>query len=407
MDEAKIFTPNGSLSFSDLRNDCFGLRSVVKRKSQVVLKTNSAMEVLATLFALNGWADSVAIAPLDYEVEIPIAPLVYLSDFAKLERKNPMSIHTFEDKVETNWILYSSGTTGKPKPVIHSFGNLTRRVKKRSTDSIANWGLTYDPTKMAGIQVMVQALVADSNLIAPSADSSLEQKIAFLISNKCNHLSATPTFWRRVLQSSQVEHLKLKQITIGGEICDQKLLDSLLLQFKGARISQIYASTELGAIFSVTDGKAGFPQRYLQDEINGFKFKIKDGLLYVGLPSKTNAGRDWINTQDFVSLVGDRVYFLGRESNWANIGGVKVWLTQVEDVIRKHPNIEDVLVSSIRSEFTGSLLSAKVVTNSTETEFPAILRAWLGEHLPRPHVPAIIKIVKSLQMSPNGKVERK
>jgi acyl-CoA synthetase (AMP-forming)/AMP-acid ligase II len=260
---------------------------------------------------------------------------------------------------------------------------------------------------MAGIQVMVQALVADSNLIAPSADSSLEQKIAFLISNKCNHLSATPTFWRRVLQSSQVEHLKLKQITIGGEICDQKLLDSLLLQFKGARISQIYASTELGAIFSVTDGKAGFPQRYLQDEINGFKFKIKDGLLYVGLPSKTNAGRDWINTQDFVSLVGDRVYFLGRESNWANIGGVKVWLTQVEDVIRKHPNIEDVLVSSIRSEFTGSLLSAKVVTNSTETEFPAILRAWLGEHLPRPHVPAIIKIVKSLQMSPNGKVERK
>jgi acyl-CoA synthetase (AMP-forming)/AMP-acid ligase II len=407
MDEARIFTPDGSVSFSDLRNDCFGLRSIIKRNSQVVLSTNSATEVLAALFALNGWAESVSITPLDYVLEKSTSPSVYLSNFTKLDRENPQFLHASQDQVETHWILYTSGTTGKPKAVTHSFSNLTRRVKKRSTDSMANWGLTYDPTKMAGIQVMVQALIAGSNLIAPSVDSTVQQKIAFLISNKCNYLSATPTFWRQVLQSVQVENLKLKQITIGGEICDQKLLDSLFLQFKGARISQIYASTELGPLFSVTDGKAGFPQEYLQSEINGLKFEIKDGLLYVGLPFRDGAARTWINTQDFVSHVGDRVYFLGRESNWANIGGVKVWLTQVEDLIRTHPNVEDVLVSSIRSEFTGSLLSARVVTNSAETEFPAILTAWLRERLPRAQVPATIKIVKSLVMSPNGKVERK
>jgi acyl-CoA synthetase (AMP-forming)/AMP-acid ligase II len=365
------------------------------------------MEVLAALFALNGWAESVSITPLNYVVEKSTTSSVCLSNFAKLDRKNPKFIHASQDQVDTHWTLYTSGTTGNPKAVTHSFSNLTKRVKKRSTDPMANWGLTYEPTKMAGMQVMVQALIAGSNLIAPSAESSVQQKIAFLVSNKCNYLSATPTFWRQVLQSGQIENLKLKQITIGGEICDQKLLDSLFLKFKGARISQIYASTELGPLFSVTDGKAGFPQGYLQSEINGLKFKIKDGLLHVGLPSKAGGSLDWTNTQDFVSHVGDRVYFLGRESNWANIGGVKVWLTQVEDLIRTHPNIEDVLVSSIRSEFTGSLLSAKVVTNSTETEFPAILTAWLRERLPRAQVPATIKIVKSLVMSPNGKVERK
>jgi acyl-CoA synthetase (AMP-forming)/AMP-acid ligase II len=407
MDEARIFTTDGSVSFSDLRNDCFGLRGFIKKNSKVVLRTNSAIEVLAVLFALNGWAESVTIAPLDYEVEKSTAPWVYLSNFAKKERKNPQITHTSEVQVETQWVLYTSGTTGKPKAVTHSFSNLTRRVKKRSNDSTANWGLTYDPTKMAGIQVMVQAMIAGSNLITPSADSSVQQKVAFLVSHKCNYLSATPTFWRQVLRSEQVENLKLEQITIGGEICDQKLLDSLSLQFKGARISQIYASTELGYLFSVTDVRAGFPQAYLQAEINGLMFEIKDGLLYVGLPTKTGASRDWINTQDFVSQIGDRVYFLGRESNWANIGGVKVWLTQVEDLIRAHQNVEDVLVSSIRSEITGSLLSAKVVTNSTETEFPATLRAWLRERLPRAQVPATIKIVKSLEISPNGKVERK
>jgi len=53
--------------------------------------------------------------------------------------------------------------------------------------------------------------------------------------------------------------LPVRQITIGGEAVDQVTLDQLRAAFPGARISQIYASTEAGALFAVRDGRAGFP----------------------------------------------------------------------------------------------------------------------------------------------------
>jgi acyl-CoA synthetase (AMP-forming)/AMP-acid ligase II len=406
MDEASVITPDQIVPFSDLRHDCYGLRDVIDKNSEVVIKTNSALEVSAALLALNGWAEAVYVAPSEFDVQTSSTSPVYLPNLSESVKIKSKKVDSLENTVETRWIIYTSGTTGKPKPINHSFYSLTKRIKRRATDSIANWGLVYEPTKMAGIQVVVQALVAGSNLIAPDVEQSVQQKISFLIANNCNHLSATPTFWRQVLRSEQSENLRLKQITIGGEICDQKLLDSLSLKFRGVRISQVYASTELGPLFSVTDGKAGFPADLLGTEVDGKVFEIRDGLLFVGFSGEKEARREWFNTQDYVRQIGDRVYFLGRESNWVNVGGNKVWLNQVENVIRTHPNIEDALVASIPSEITGSLLTAKVVTNSTEEEFVRILRKWLSERLPRYQMPATIKIVTSIPMSVNGKVKR-
>ena len=78
-------------------------------------------------------------------------------------------------------------------------------------------------------------------------------------------VSGTPTFWRRTLHRDPeaLARVPLRQITLGGEPVDQAVLDQLRELFPAARISWIYASSEVGASIVVHDGRAGFPVGWL------------------------------------------------------------------------------------------------------------------------------------------------
>ncbi|MEK8106867.1 hypothetical protein NKG94_20210 [Micromonospora sp. M12] len=80
--------------------------------------------------------------------------------------------------------------------------------------------------------------------------------------------SGTPTFWRRTLyrDADALARVPLRQITLGGEPVDQAILDQLREVFPSARISWIYASSEVGASIVVHDGRAGFPVDWLDRE---------------------------------------------------------------------------------------------------------------------------------------------
>src|SRR5439155_18062326 len=83
--------------------------------------------------------------------------------------------------------------------------------------------------------------------------------------------SGTPTFWRQTIMRSGDELAKvpLEQISLGGEPVDQAVLDQLRGLFPDARISWIYASSEVGASIVVHDGKAGFPVEWLDRSVEG------------------------------------------------------------------------------------------------------------------------------------------
>ena len=103
----------------------------------------------------------------------------------------------------------------------------------------------------------------------------------------------------------------LVQITLGGEVVDQPVLDKLRSLYPGARQVHIYATTELGRCFSVSDGLAGFPASYLNAPLpDGTELKVEDEELLIRSPnsmrmydplSKQAASiADWFATGDVV-----------------------------------------------------------------------------------------------------------
>jgi acyl-CoA synthetase (AMP-forming)/AMP-acid ligase II len=325
---------------------------------------------------------------------------------------------TYESLCETVWQMTTSGTTGVPKIAQHTLESLTATLRSAKPGYKPIWGLLYEASRFAGLQVLLQSLLGGGCLIAPDRALAFQDQIAEVVATGCTHLSATPTLWRKILMLPLARSLKLQQITLGGESADTRILDALAKQYGGARIAHIYASTEIGVGFSVTDGKQGFPLHYLDPKESRPHFKVKEGVLWVKSASAdqptitfngTPDDNGFICTGDCVEIMGNRVFFSGRKDAYVNVGGTKIQLEHVENVIRQHAAVMDCQVSMKPNAMTGALLALQVVAMNANTdpkEFIGEIRKWCRDHLPREAQPGSATMVIELDRNASGKLRR-
>lgn len=320
---------------------------------------------------------------------------------------------------KTAWIMTTSGTTGQPKLVTHGLESLTRTTRCSPDQGAGQvWGLLYDYTRFAGLQVVLQSLLSGAALVAPPLGLPLAGQLAMLAQAGVTHLSATPTLWRKILMTAGHADLALRQVTLGGEIADDAVLSALSRAYPQARVSHVFASTEAGVGFSVTDRRAGFPASYLAHPPAGIGLKIEDDRLHVrnDLVGPTYAGEDkvlardgWVDTGDLVKQDGERVFFLGRSSGIINVGGNKVHPEEVERAILSHPKVTMARVYARSNPITGALVAADIVPGPDAGD-PAALRAELGaylaQRLERYMVPAFIRVVSDFDINAAGKLQR-
>lgn len=317
---------------------------------------------------------------------------------------------------ETCWCLATSGTTGTPKVIKHTFANLVRTVKlnqRIAADTI--WGMAYDITRFAGLQVFLQSFLSGAALVIPGEDADFVDQVDLFVRKNCNALSATPSYWRKVLMHKGSVNLALRYVTLGGEIADQNILNSMKSRYPEAKITHIYASTEVGVGFSVKDSVEGFPEDYLHG-LEGLDMKIRDNFLYIkpsgGIPNFVTGSVEvdsdgFINTGDLVALDGGRVKFLGRASGSINVGGNKVLPEEIERCIENSGLVSWVRVYGIPSPILGSIVAADVVPLDAKNEsIKKQLIVYCREKLDRFKVPAVIKVVDSIRLNSSGKVSR-
>jgi acyl-coenzyme A synthetase/AMP-(fatty) acid ligase len=207
----------------------------------------------------------------------------------------------------------------------------------------------------------------------------------------------------------------LRQVTLGGEAIDQPTLDRLHYMFSNARITHIYASTEAGVVFSVNDGRAGFPVAWLDTIVQGVEIRIREGILEVRTPramlgylsyhEAPVSDDGWLTTGDRVEVSGDRVHFLGRGDSVINVGGSKVHPHVVESFLLGCEDVMEARVFGCPNPITGSIVGAELVAarGVDKDKLRARLLYQCQQHLPTHQIPRVLRFVDSIQVAESGK----
>jgi acyl-coenzyme A synthetase/AMP-(fatty) acid ligase len=324
----------------------------------------------------------------------------------------------------TEWLMLTSGTSGVPKIVSHTLEGLCGAIVADgpARGAAPVWATFYDIRRYGGLQIFLRALIGGGSMVLSEPGEALADHVARLHARGVTHISGTPSHWRKLLMSGSAAGFGPRYVRLSGEIADQAVLDGLAKAFPHASIGHAYASTEAGVGFAVNDGLEGFPAEMIGRNRDSVEMKIEDGSLrirskraahaYVGKNASALTDKDgFVDTGDMVELRGDRYHFVGRRGGIINIGGLKVHPEEIESVINRHGQVRMSRARSRRSPITGSIVVADVVladgcdkSRSAEIrdEIAAECRASLVSH----KVPAVIRIVEALDVTPAGKLAR-
>jgi acyl-coenzyme A synthetase/AMP-(fatty) acid ligase len=325
----------------------------------------------------------------------------------------------------SEWVLLTSGTTGRPKMVAHTLAGLAGAISTGDPLVGASrvWATFYDIRRYGGLQIFLRAVFDGASLILSSAGESVADHLARLGAGGVTHMSGTPSHWRRVLMSQAIHAMAPAYLRLSGEIADQPLLDALRDAYPKAAIGHAYASTEAGVGFDVNDGLEGFPVAFTEREGAAVDMKVVDGSLRIrsaraasryvgeGMPALTDAD-GFVDTGDMLERRGDRYYFVGRRGGIVNVGGLKVHPEEVEAAINSHPGVRMSLVTARKNPFTGSIVVADVVLDGAVPEAAAAdaLKGAILETcrrvLDRHKVPVSVRFVAGLDVTPSGKLRR-
>jgi acyl-CoA synthetase (AMP-forming)/AMP-acid ligase II len=367
-----------------------------------LLDERATREEIEKLASSNCFAHTID--PLAAALELDLAPAS--ADAVELALEGP------------RLTIFTSGSSGRPKPVVHCWASLTRTVRKSRSRIALCWLLTYRPHLYAGLQVFLHCLLNQETLVIPEPGMGVDGLVALMQTAQVRAVSGTPSYWRRLVTLGSRDALKeipLEQITLGGEVADQTLLDTLRLLYPAARVAHIYATSELGRCFSVNDGKAGFPAQYLDSvSDSGVELKVVAGELHVRtVNAMLNSDQDraghgqtnWRATGDQVEQIGDRCYFVGRRSDHINVGGNKVQPLRVEQVIQTVLGVRDVRVFGRRSSLVGEMVACEFVAEPgfDPEHVKQALQNACRERLDSHERPRLIQSVPAIALSSAGK----
>jgi len=442
-----LWGADASVSLAELA-DGSSLRGGIARLAgrSVLLATSDQLTTALALLELDGVARRITLCPPDLRFEhIPsviassgVDAIVTdrdTSDFGNLgvslrvscSREITPARRAGFERCQTEWMLLTSGTTGGPKVVMHGLASLTAAIDgAKSEERPIVWGTFYDIRRYGGLQIFLRAILGGASLVLSSAKEPTEDHLARLGARTVTHISGTPSQWRRALMSPSARLLQPRQITLGGEIVDQTILDQLRSFYAGARITHVYASTEAGVGFAVNDGQAGFPESFISRSHDGVELKVQDGMLWIRSPriadryvdSDDSAVTDtdgFVDTGDVVERHGTRFHFLGRRGGIINVGGLKVHPEEVEAVINRHPQVRMSLVRARRSPIMGSIVIADVVPTAELgqdgarepiAELERTILQLCREALAMHKVPTAIRFVAALDIAASGKLAR-
>lgn len=299
-------------------------------------------------------------------------------------------------------VLFSSGTTGRSKGVLHNFRLLLEKFKvpRRCFRTITF--LLWD--HVGGINTLLYTLSNTGTVVAidersPNAVCSAIEK------HRAQLLPTSPTFLNLLLMSEAYRRYDLSSlelVTYGTESMPQSTLTRIKEILPHVHLQQTYGLTEVGILRSKSKDDGSL---WVKVGGEGYETKVVDGMLwirsrsamlgYLNAPSPFDED-GWFNTGDEVEVDGEYMLIKGRRDETINIGGEKVFPAEVESVILECSNVKDVCVYAEKNPITGNIVGAKINLKNAEDPiaFRTRLREFCASRLEPFKVPVRVTVVR-------------
>ncbi|KQN82999.1 AMP-dependent synthetase [Sphingomonas sp. Leaf67] len=364
---------------------CFMLALAKIGAIQVPLTTESVVE-RSTALSVCGcdWQATFDAAGREVTIERYALP----ADNALLDQ--------FREGGHPGLILFSSGSTGTPKAILHDMVTVAEKFRVPRAATVAIAFLMID--HFGGINTII-AITSSLGTVVTVGDRSVGTICRAIADARVELLPATPSFLTMMLSSGvwrDHDLSSLTRITYGTEVMPQSTLDRMRQVFPNVEFQQTYGLSEVGVLRSKSrpDGSL-----WVKLGGSGFETKVVDDVLwvrsqyamvgYLNAPSKFDA-EGWFNTQDRVEQDGEWVRIHGRVTDLINVGGQKVYPTEIEDVILTIPNVADVAVFGEDHALLGKMIVARVLTVEPEAigDLKKRIRAECSQRLANYKVPS-------------------
>jgi long-chain acyl-CoA synthetase len=326
--------------------------------------------------------------------------------------RNPLTRRLAESSTP-GLVLFSSGSTGESKASLHDMAALLEKFKvPRHTlrtlvflllDHIGGQNTLFYTLSNAGTIVTVER--RDPDVVCQAIE---EYGVELL--------PTSPTFLNLVLISEAYKRhdlSSLKRITYGTEPMPQSTLERVHEVLPGVELQQTYGLSEVGILRSKSKDSSSL---WVKIGGEGFETKVVDGVLwlrarsamlgYLNYPDPFDPD-GWFNTGDMVEVDGEWFRIIGRESELINVGGEKVYPSEVESVLMEIEGVRDVTVRGEPNPITGSIVAARFqLDGPAPHDFKRVVREFCRSRLAPYKVPVKIEVDDQTQYSARFKKMR-
>jgi len=418
------------------------------------LITDSGSRILVTTNHL--WQRLVAFQPKIAELEHIIiidelntneAPLsnmqnrsiqtINFKNLLKQQSTSPIDSQTKAN--DPAYLVYTSGTTGYPKGVLHAHRALLGRTPSakywfnyEKNDRILHSG-KFNWTYVLGTALM-DPLFLGKTVVVYEGDNNADTWPKLISKHQCTIFIGVPTIYRQIIQKTAFtshDTPSLKHCMCAGEHLSDEMLSAWKQRFKldiyeaiGMSECSYYLSQHVGC--AIRAGSAGFPQPGHHIELLDKNMQPvedeQEGMLCIGLDdpglfieywklptvTQTSRQKNYFLTGDYARRDKDGYFwFLGRKDDIINSFGFRISPHEIERIIKTHPQIADCVALEETTEKDKNLVVICVITKGNQAITSSELITFSEKHLAKYKVPKKVYVVSNFPRTANGKIIRK